>query len=60
MLQMPILKLEQILRHELATNPLLEEVEEVEETSDDSAEESEFELAETKEEASQDDFDWDA
>jgi RNA polymerase sigma-54 factor len=60
MLQMPILKLEQILRHELATNPLLEEAEEVEETSDDSAEEGEFELAETKEETSQDDFDWDA
>jgi RNA polymerase sigma-54 factor len=31
LLQMPILKLEQIIRHELSTNPLLEEVE----TSDD-------------------------
>lgn len=29
MLQMPILKLEQTLRHELATNPLLEEIEEL-------------------------------
>ena len=27
MLQMPILKLEQVLRHELAVNPLLEEEE---------------------------------
>ncbi len=30
MLQLPVLKLEQMLRHELATNPLLEEIEPVE------------------------------
>lgn len=30
MLQMPVLKLEQTIRHELATNPLLEEVEDLE------------------------------
>lgn len=35
MLQLPVLKLEQMLRHELATNPLLEEIEPV----DDPAEE---------------------
>jgi RNA polymerase sigma-54 factor len=39
MLQMPLLKLEQTLRHELATNPLLEELEEQEtEQLDDEAE----------------------
>jgi RNA polymerase sigma-54 factor len=41
MLQMPILKLEQKLRHELATNPLLEEIEE---PSTDQAEEPEFDV----------------
>lgn len=43
MLQMPILKLEQTLRHELSTNPLLEEVEtlETEQTEGD----SEFDVA---------------
>jgi RNA polymerase sigma-54 factor len=35
MLQLPVLKLEQMLRHELATNPLLEEIE----PADDSSEE---------------------
>jgi RNA polymerase sigma-54 factor len=43
MLQMPVLKLEQTIRHELATNPLLEEVEEQEtdsEEMDSDAEES--------------------
>ncbi len=34
MLQMPILKLEQILRHELAVNPLLEEIESVDQEQD--------------------------
>lgn len=34
MLQMPILKLEQVLRLEMSTNPLLEEVEALEETVD--------------------------
>ncbi len=37
MLQLPVLKLEQMLRHELATNPLLEEVEPVDENSDEVA-----------------------
>jgi RNA polymerase sigma-54 factor len=34
LLQMPILKLEQLIRHELSTNPLLEEVEPDEEVDD--------------------------
>ena len=34
LLQMPILKLEQMIRHELSTNPLLEEVETTEEPDD--------------------------
>ncbi len=49
MLQMPILKLEQKLRHELATNPLLEEIEE---TSTDQVEEPEFDVG--KEESEDD------
>jgi len=44
MLQMPILKLEQKLRHELSTNPLLEEVEEPE--ADQLDDDSEFDVAE--------------
>lgn len=43
MLQMPILKLEQTLRHELATNPLLEETEEIDDDQLDK--ESEFDVA---------------
>lgn len=35
MLQMPALKLEQTIRHELATNPLLEEIEELEANEDE-------------------------
>lgn len=35
MLQLPVLKLEQMLRHELATNPLLEEVEPIEDTPEE-------------------------
>jgi RNA polymerase sigma-54 factor len=52
MLQMPILKLEQTLRHELVTNPLLEEVEE---TDDKTSEENELEESEQKDET----VDWD-
>jgi RNA polymerase sigma-54 factor len=37
LLQMPILKLEQVIRQELSTNPLLEEVEPTEETEEVSA-----------------------
>lgn len=43
MLQMPVLKLEQTIRHELATNPLLEEIEELEPEDKD---ETEFDVAE--------------
>ncbi len=43
MLQMPILKLEQTIRMELATNPLLEEIEELE-PDQETAEEKEAEL----------------
>ena len=39
LLQMPILKLEQLLRQELSTNPLLEEVEAIEEPEASSSEE---------------------
>jgi len=53
MLQMPILKLEQTLRHELAINPLLEEVEEKEETQEDSPEET------PDEDSDSDTIDWD-
>jgi RNA polymerase sigma-54 factor len=42
MLQMPLLKLEQTLRHELAINPLLEEVEELE--VDTEQEDQDFDL----------------
>ncbi len=44
MLQMPILKLEQTLRHELATNPLLEEIEETD--ADQLDKDAEFDVAE--------------
>jgi len=47
MLQMPILKLEQTLRQELSTNPLLEEVDSLQETE-------EPELEQTKEEEGED------
>ena len=47
MLQMPVLKLEQTIRHELATNPLLEEIEELEAESTEEKD-SEFDVAEQK------------
>ncbi|MEE8577956.1 MAG: RNA polymerase sigma-54 factor, partial [candidate division Zixibacteria bacterium] len=50
MLQMPLLKLEQKLRMELATNPLLEEIEEVEPETEPT-EETEFDVADEKETA---------
>jgi RNA polymerase sigma-54 factor len=52
MLQMPVLKLEQTIRHELAINPLLEEVDEAdtENDSDNEMEESEKEPSETEKE----------
>ncbi len=46
MLQMPVLKLEQTIRHELSTNPLLEEIEDVESEEKDA--DSELELTEEK------------
>lgn len=45
MLQMPVLKLEQTIRHELATNPLLEEIEDLEVESPEEKE-AEFDVAE--------------
>lgn len=60
MLQMPVLKLEQTIRQELSTNPLLEEVDELETDQELSEEESEFDVTETKqEEDSGDGIDWD-
>ncbi|MEZ5357440.1 MAG: RNA polymerase factor sigma-54 [Candidatus Zixiibacteriota bacterium] len=59
MLQMPILKLEQTLRHELSTNPLLEELEEPENELDA---EPEFEVetsAEEKQKNEEEEIDWD-
>ena len=58
MLQMPALRLEQTIRQELATNPMLEEIEELEADTDDD-EESEFEVAEDeKDKESDDSVDW--
>ncbi len=62
MLQMPILKLEQTLRHELVTNPLLEELETPETESPEA--EAEFDVAaeeksETDAETEFDKIDWD-
>ena len=58
MLQMPALRLEQTIRLELATNPMLEEIEELEaDTNDD--EEAEFEVAEDEKDKESDDIvDW--
>jgi len=63
MLQMPILKLEQTLRQELAINPLLEEVEDLEmeqETDTLEAPEPEITQTETPEEPVNEKIDWDA
>ncbi len=59
MLQMPILKLEQTLRHELATNPLLEEVEALE--TDDNEDEFDAAAEDEKDEGDSDleKIDWD-
>jgi RNA polymerase sigma-54 factor len=63
MLQMPLLKLEQTLRHELATNPLLEEVEAQE--SEQLDKEAEFDVAkedqenDSKADSEQEKIDWD-
>src|SRR3990172_6427692 len=58
MLQMPALRLEQTIRLELATNPLLEELEELE-TETTPEEEAEFDVTEKKSENGQEDsVDW--
>jgi len=58
MLQMPALKLEQTIRMELATNPMLEEIEELE-LEQEVDKESEFEVAEETKETDND-VDWDS
>ncbi|MBI3872403.1 MAG: RNA polymerase factor sigma-54 [candidate division Zixibacteria bacterium] len=64
MLQMPVLKLEQTLRQELSTNPLLEEVEavETEETQEEQAILGEATPAEaaTAQESAEQQFDWES
>lgn len=57
MLQMPVLKLEQTIRHELAINPLLEEIEETE-LEQETSEETEFEVAKEDEPAEPVEHDW--
>ncbi|MDZ4724242.1 MAG: RNA polymerase factor sigma-54 [candidate division Zixibacteria bacterium] len=56
MLQMPLLKLEQTLRMELSTNPLLEEIEELDEVQESPADEI---AAETPQEEKKEAVDWD-
>lgn len=61
MLQMPLLQLEQKLTHELAINPLLEEIEQEEPTEEAEADE-EFDVAKeesTEKDDSKDEIDWD-
>ncbi len=58
MLQMPALKLEQTIRMELATNPMLEEVEDLE-PEQEVDQEAEFEVAETETKEETSDVDWD-
>ncbi len=57
MLQMPVMKLEQTIRMELATNPLLEEIEVLEQETDENVE-PEFDVAEEVEK-DKEDVDWD-
>jgi len=59
MLQMPALKLEQTIRHELATNPLLEEVEDLAEDEVDLDKETEFDVAEDDKKETDESVDWD-
>ena len=63
MLQMPILKLEQTLRQELAINPLLEEIDEMElEQEKDTLEAPEPEIAQNEpaEDSGNEKIDWDS
>jgi RNA polymerase sigma-54 factor len=57
MVQAPVLKLEQMLRMELATNPMLEEIEELEPETPDSTE-TDLGMDETKE-SEREEVDWD-
>jgi len=57
MVQAPVLKLEQMLRLELATNPMLEEIEELEPETTES-EENEVDMDEEKD-SDRDEIDWD-
>lgn len=59
MLQMPVLKLEQTIRHELSTNPLLEEAEDTEQEPGETEDDAEFDVAETTEKDSDEAVDWD-
>jgi RNA polymerase sigma-54 factor len=67
LLQVPVLELEQILKHELQVNPLLEELEELEEEEEKEEEEEEEEKEEEEEEEEtmedsesiEDKIDWD-
>lgn len=59
MLQMPVLKLEQVLRHELSTNPMLEEIETLEQAEDSDSPDDIPEPKEPEpEKEKKDDFDW--
>ena len=59
MLQMPTLKLEQTLRHELSVNPLLEEIETLE-TEEKTDEEPEVDILKDEESDPEDKVDWEA
>jgi len=59
MLQMPALKLEQAIRLELATNPMLEEIEDLE-LEQEVEQEPEFEVAEAETKDENADVDWDS
>jgi RNA polymerase sigma-54 factor len=56
MLQMPVLKLEQVLRHELSVNPLLEEIE-TQELEQESPQETEL-VAESDNHKDEETVDW--
>jgi RNA polymerase sigma-54 factor len=60
MLQMPVLKLEQTIRHELSTNPLLEELEEVDvdQEAPEAEADSEFDVTKDAQEKTDETFDW--
>jgi RNA polymerase sigma-54 factor len=59
MLQMPVLKLEQTIRHELEINPLLEEIEELTVEQEAPEREAEFEVAASTTESEDSTQNWD-